>query len=147
MVQKDILAPLPPGKRLPRGLRRTAPKNKRRDPQKPRGYISAFNFFLQDQRSRAYNENEEEIEAAGPKPSDRNNAINKILGKMWKELSPSERATYDEMATSDKRRYLEEMKSYEPSKGFIKDVPRQVSHTDNNNNYPLAQNKHGVFIK
>ncbi len=138
MVQKDILAPIPPGKRLPRGLRRTAPKDKRRDPHKPRGYISAFNFFSQDQRSRAYNENKEEIEGAGPKPSERNNAINKILGKMWKELSPKKRATYDEMATSDKQRYLEEMKSYEPSKGFIKDVPRQVTYRDkryNNNNY------------
>ncbi len=129
LIQKDILAPLPPGKRLPRGLRRTAPKNKRRDPHKPRGYISAFNFFSQDQRSRACIENKKLIEAAGPKPSDRNNAINKILGKIWKDLSPSKRAAYDEMATSDKRRYLEEMESYVPSKGFIKDVPRQVKHT------------------
>ncbi len=134
LVQKDILAPLPSGKRLPRGLRRTAPKDKRRDPHKPRGYISAFNCFSQDQRPRAYSENKDEIEAAGPKPSDRNNAINKILGKMWKELNPEERAAYDEMATLDKRRYLEEMKSYEPSKGFIKDVPRQVIYADNNNN-------------
>ncbi len=123
------MALIPPGKRLPRGLRRTAPKDKRRDPHKPRGYISAFNFFSQDQRARAYNENKEEIEGAGPKPSERNNTINKILGKMWKELSPKKRAIYDEMATSDKRRYLEEMKSYEPSKGFVKDVPRQVTYT------------------
>jgi hypothetical protein len=32
--------------------------------------------------------------------------LNKRLGQLWRELSPEERAAYDDLAEADKMRYL-----------------------------------------
>lgn len=41
--------------------------------------------------------------------------VAKILGAKWKELTESEKAPFEELASKDKARYIREMESYVPN--------------------------------
>ncbi|CAM9779792.1 unnamed protein product [Chrysoparadoxa australica] len=43
---------------------------------------------------------------------------------MWKQLPSEEKTKYDQLATSDKLRYLHEMKTYQPTEGYECEAPR-----------------------
>ena len=46
----------------------------------------------------------------------KNQEMFKECSKRWKEISPSEKARYDEMAIKDKERYKAELAEYEAEK-------------------------------
>ncbi|CAN0002101.1 unnamed protein product [Ectocarpus fasciculatus] len=75
------------------------PRRRRKDPNRPRGYVSAFNFFVKDKRS-AYVR-----DAQGFSPGN-NNEVNKKLGQAWKELTTEEKNCYQARSDVDKCRYL-----------------------------------------
>ncbi|CAM9373126.1 unnamed protein product, partial [Discosporangium mesarthrocarpum] len=79
-------------------------KRQKRDPNRPRGYISAFNFFVQDKRP-VYIKLHPEVQVGHS--LGHNNAINKTLGKLWKLTTSEERRYYEDLATKDKLRYLQ----------------------------------------
>eukprot|EP00904_Undaria_pinnatifida_P011896 jgi/Undpi1/7837/HiC_scaffold_23.g10310.m2 len=98
----------------------TAPKRHKKDPNRPRGYISAFNFFVKDKRP-TYVQNRPNAQGHS---LEHNNEINKILGKVWKMATEHEKKTYEEKATADKVRYLKEMNAYRPPEGYERIAPR-----------------------
>mmetsp|Transcript_29036 Transcript_29036/g.88766 ORF Transcript_29036/g.88766 Transcript_29036/m.88766 type:complete len:285 (-) Transcript_29036:208-1062(-) len=95
-------------------------KRKRKDPNQPRGYISAFNFFAKELRGQILRENP----GLQMGSAELNNRINKILGKRWRSLSQLKREQYNKESTLDKVRYLQEMQAYRPPLGRAKAAPR-----------------------
>ncbi|CAM9233608.1 unnamed protein product [Laminaria digitata] len=98
----------------------TAPKRHKKDPNRPRGYISAFNFFVKDKRP-TYVQSRPNAQGHS---LEHNNEINKMLGKVWKTATEDEKKTYEEKATADKVRYLKEMSAYRPPEGYERIAPR-----------------------
>ena len=74
---------------------------------KPKGYLAAFNLYIQDVRKIVIKEK------AMRRLS--NNDLNKILGARWSALTLEEKAPYEEIASKDKARYMEEVKAYNES--------------------------------
>ncbi|CAM9287343.1 unnamed protein product [Ascophyllum nodosum] len=95
-------------------------KRHKRDPNHPRGYISAFNFFVKDRRP-SYVQNGQNAQG---RSLQHNNEINKILGRAWKNATEEEKRIYEEKSTIDKRRYFEEMRAYRPPEGYARTAPR-----------------------
>eukprot|EP00633_Aureoumbra_lagunensis_P000885 CAMPEP_0197288952 /NCGR_PEP_ID=MMETSP0890-20130614/6167_1 /TAXON_ID=44058 ORGANISM="Aureoumbra lagunensis, Strain CCMP1510" /NCGR_SAMPLE_ID=MMETSP0890 /ASSEMBLY_ACC=CAM_ASM_000533 /LENGTH=337 /DNA_ID=CAMNT_0042760057 /DNA_START=364 /DNA_END=1377 /DNA_ORIENTATION=+ len=93
---------------------------RRKDPNKPRGYISAFNYFAKSFRNGLGDQNPG-LDIRSP---EQNNRLNRITGRRWKLLLSSEREYYDIAAVRDKIRYLKEMKAYQPPVGHSKCLPR-----------------------
>jgi len=75
---------------------------KQKDPNKPKGFKSAYNFCMADARPI--------VKAANPDLSFRE--MPKKLGEYWQALSKEERAPYEKMAAADKERYDREMAVY-----------------------------------
>ena len=74
------------------------------EPQKPKGYMAAFNIFVKAVRSQVILE---------PGVSNKsNNDINKLLGQRWGGLSTEEKNKYEIKSLVDKDRYLRECKIY-----------------------------------
>ena len=95
-------------------------KRKRRDPNKPSGYISAFNFFTRAERA--------SLRAANGALGNRE--FNEYLSKVWREQPPEQRYKYDLLAEQDKRRYIEAMATYTPTEGFERAQTRIRTVTD-----------------
>jgi len=74
----------------------------KKDPNKPKKNLSAYFYFLNDKRSEVRKRN----------PSADVTTIAKIVGEMWKKLSPSEKLPFEKKASADKLRYDKEMTSY-----------------------------------
>jgi hypothetical protein len=82
----------------------------------PRGYVSSFNFFVVARREAVLAESfEHQVSYESVDiikslilllPQSSNNALNKRLGQLWRELSSEERSAYDDLAEADKMRYL-----------------------------------------
>ena len=70
--------------------------------RKPKGYVSAFNFFAKYARSCMRNQ------WMGLS----NNEINVNLGAMWHDLPASEVASFEQQALNDKIRYIREVWEY-----------------------------------
>lgn len=70
--------------------------------KKPKGYISAFNFFAI--RARHYLNKELKNMS--------NNDINKYVGALWKRMSADDKAVFNRLAEEDKIRYLREVNAY-----------------------------------
>jgi hypothetical protein len=89
----------------PRPVKRTRrwkkPKNA------PKRYLSAYNFFFQEERRRVYAESDERIGFSG---------LAKIIGHMWSLLTDEQREPYEIKAGKDISRYRDEMKMYEDSR-------------------------------
>ncbi|XP_030643755.1 high mobility group protein B2a isoform X2 [Chanos chanos] len=83
-----------------------------KDPNKPRGKMSSYAFFVQDCREKHKSKN--------PGTSVNFAEFSKKCSERWKALSGSEKGKYEEMARNDKVRYDREMKSYVPPKGAKK---------------------------
>ena len=78
----------------------------------PKNAKSAYIFFCADKRA--------EVKEENPELSAKEITIK--LGEMWKEIKDTEEAKkYNEMASTDKDRYKEEMENYVPSEGDNKD--------------------------
>jgi len=80
-------------------------KKKKRDPNLPKQGISAFFFFLGEQR--------ETLKAANP--DFKNPEIAQELGRRWKEMSAGERRPYLDRQEEDKIRYNKELAEYKQS--------------------------------
>ena len=76
---------------------------KQKDPNKPKGFSSAYNFCMADARPI--------VKAANPDLSFRE--MPKKLGEYWQALSKEERMPYEKMAIADRLRYDREMAVYE----------------------------------
>ena len=78
---------------------------KQKDPNKPKGFKSAYNFCMADARPI--------VKAANP---DSFREFPKKLGEYWQALSKEERMPYEKMAAADKERYDREMAVYNAKK-------------------------------
>ena len=88
-------------KRSLHGLQRLT-TSKKRDPNRPHGYISGFNFFARDHRPILL----EEQPGLKFQPGS-TNLVNKRLGQIWKHMTKEQRGVYEQKAVFDKCRYLQ----------------------------------------
>ncbi|XP_006861983.1 PREDICTED: high mobility group protein B2-like [Chrysochloris asiatica] len=79
------------------------------DPNKPRGKMSSYAFFVQTCR--------EEHKKKHPDSSVNFAEFSKKCSEIWKTMSAKEKSKFEDMARSDKARYDREMKNYVPPKG------------------------------
>ncbi|XDC50140.1 hypothetical protein R6Z07M_001322 [Ovis aries] len=80
------------------------------DPNKPRGEMSSYAFFVQTCR--------EEDKKKHPDCSVNFAAFSKKCSERWKTMSAKEKSKFEDMAKSDKARYDREMKNYVPPKAL-----------------------------
>uniref|UniRef100_A0A672HTD2 High mobility group protein B2 n=1 Tax=Salarias fasciatus TaxID=181472 RepID=A0A672HTD2_SALFA len=83
-----------------------------KDPNKPRGKISSYAFFIATCR--------EEHKKKNPGTNVSFSEFSKKCAERWKTMSSKEKSKFEEMAKNDKVRYDREMKSYVPPKGAKK---------------------------
>lgn len=81
------------------------PKVSKKDPNKPKGAKSAYNFFLQDQKVHMKGENGESLPLQ---------EFSRSCADKWKKMSGEEKKPYTDKAGEDKTRYVKEMSSYSP---------------------------------
>lgn len=79
---------------------------KKKDKNAPKKGLSAYMFFVKENRAKIKEDN----------PELDFGAIGKLVGQKYKELSEEDRKPYDEMAEKDKERYESEMKAYKAKK-------------------------------
>jgi hypothetical protein len=118
-LQTVSIAIAKPALTIPAHTARSTKKRKRRDPHKPRGVVSGYNYFQKDMRAQLKKENPS-LRASG---QESNNQINETVGARWQILTPEEKKPYEELGKKDKQRYNAEMAAYEPSEGYLKDPP------------------------
>lgn len=87
------------------------------DPKRPKGYISAYNFYVMKQRNsistdlpnlsvcNVYTRIVYNLCYISVHTIVQHNEVNRILGELWANLSPSQREVYEEYARKDKVRY------------------------------------------
>lgn len=85
-----------------------AMKKKQRDPMAPKRNLSAYLLYQNAMRDQFKADN----------PGMTFGQLSKYTSHMYKSLSVSEKAEWDERARRDKERYTEEMKHYVPPHGF-----------------------------
>ncbi|KAI3354101.1 hypothetical protein L3Q82_018653, partial [Scortum barcoo] len=81
----------------------------RRDPNKPRGKMSSYAYFVQTCR--------EEHKKKHPDATVNFSEFSKKCSERWKTMSQKEKGKFEDMAKLDKVRYEREMKNYIPPKG------------------------------
>lgn len=81
------------------------PKVSKKDPNKPKGAKSAYNFFLQDQKVHMKKENGETLPLQ---------EFSRSCADKWKHLNAEEKKPYLDKAEEDRNRYMKEMSSYSP---------------------------------
>lgn len=81
-------------------------EKKKKDPNAPKKGMSAYFFFM--------NENREKIKTENPGIAF--TEIAKVAGEKWKAVSAEEKAKYEKMAANDKERYAKDMKKYTDNK-------------------------------
>ncbi|KFO09958.1 High mobility group protein B2 [Balearica regulorum gibbericeps] len=79
------------------------------DPNKPRGKMSSYAYFVQTCR--------EEHKKKHPDSSVNFAEFSRKCSERWKTMSSKEKGKFEEMAKGDKARYDREMKNYVPPKG------------------------------
>ena len=84
------------------------PRSANKDPNKPKGRMSAYAFFLKEKRER-YREKAVEVEFT---------AFSKECADEWKQYTPENKARYNGLAEKDKLRFQREMERYEPGPGY-----------------------------
>eukprot|EP00968_Pinguiococcus_pyrenoidosus_P024506 scaffold4732_cov162-Pinguiococcus_pyrenoidosus.AAC.1 len=90
-------------------------KSRYRDPKRPRGFVTAFNFFAQEERER--------VVADFPFLADCPNQINRIVGQRWRKLPAMGRARFETKAEQDFHRFSTEYSRYTPEAGVRKYAP------------------------
>lgn len=86
-------------------LQQRKPK-RRKDPSAPKNPLSAYLFFITEQRSLL----------AGKGDGSSFSQVAKDLGSRWKSMTTEEKAPYVEMARKDKERYMNEKKAFDKKK-------------------------------
>ena len=84
------------------------PKTANKDPNKPKGRMSAYAFFLKGKRE-AYRQQDKDVQFT---------AFSKECADEWNEFSPDKKTKYNTLAEADKLRYKREMDVYEPGPGY-----------------------------
>ncbi|KAB0346068.1 hypothetical protein FD755_024284, partial [Muntiacus reevesi] len=90
------------------------------DPEKPKGKMSAFAFFVPTCREEHKKNPEVPVNFA---------EFSKKCSESWKTMSGKEKSTFDEMAKADKVHYNQEMKDYGSAKGGKKKDPNAPKRT------------------
>ena len=85
---------------------------------KPKGYLAAFNLFVQAVRASLVRERDMKKLT--------NNEVNKVLGARWAQLADADKAPYEERARRDKIRYMNEIREYNAN-AYEHVVPRLKS--------------------
>ena len=70
--------------------------------QRPKGYVSAFNFFYETK----YRDLKQQQQLTDT------NDLNKLIGQQWKQLLPDARIPWIKMGEDDKIRYLKDLAAY-----------------------------------
>ena len=94
----------------------------KKDPNKPKGRISAYAFFVQDKKLI----NTKEGISMGFKEFSRSCAAD------WKELDNDGKKKFHKLAEKDRERYIKEMESYQPPPGADGGGRRQRKKRDKN---------------
>lgn len=95
--------------------------SKRKDPNKPKGKLSAYNCFVREERE-AMKKSETEAPANDAESPEKppgamaQQAFMVACAEKWKKLSEEEKQHYKEAAEKDKIRYDNEMANYTPPK-------------------------------
>lgn len=95
--------------------------SKRKDPNKPKGKLSAYNCFVREERE-AMKKAEAETQANDTESSEKatgamaQQAFMVACAEKWKKLSEQEKQHFKEAAEKDKIRYDSEMANYTPPK-------------------------------
>merc|ERR1712189_104022 len=77
-------------------------KKKEKDPNQPKRNMSSYFHFCGEKRSDIKEDH----------PDATVGEVAKLLSAIWKELSETEKAKYEEMAKKDKERYVKAMEEY-----------------------------------
>merc|ERR1719378_1523728 len=96
-------------------------KSKKKDPNAPKGARSAYLYFSNEVREKLKSEN----------PEISITECAKEAGKLWKELTPSRRAKFENMAANDKIRYEKETAAY---KAGLQTIPDMLNKSMNSLN-------------
>lgn len=118
-------------------------KRKRKDEGAPTRALSAYNIFVQDRFAKLAKENE-----AALKSADSDAQLKRVppanlvasTGTQWKELSPEEKAKYEERAKADRKRYEEQMAQYQPP-------DKQANRKRNKTGYNMFFSAHVLRLK
>ena len=84
-------------------------KKAAKDPNAPKGPCGSYMFFASAQRKKISEAN----------PDFKATEIAKELGRMWKDLSPTEKAYYEQLAADDKERFKKEKAKYDGKQNII----------------------------
>ena len=87
------------------------------DPNKPRGKMSSYTFFVQTCR-------EEHKKKHLDSSVNFSECSSKKCSERWKTMSAKEKSKFEDMAKSDKARYDREMKNYVPPEGYRQERKR-----------------------
>jgi len=96
----------------------------KKDPNKPRGRMSAYAFFVQTCR--------EEHKRKHPGESVVFAEFSKKCAEKWKSMTEQEKARFDEMAAKDKARHTAEMQDYVAPEGEPQTKKRKKKEKDPN---------------
>jgi len=80
-------------------------KRAKKDPNAPKRPLSSYMLFCQDHRKEVVKDN----------PKEPVTEVAKILGKMWKKVSATEKKKFEKEAVKRKEKYEQEMKKYNGS--------------------------------
>merc|ERR1719342_990080 len=108
-------------KKLEKQRKSDEKKSKKKDPNAPKGARSAYLYFSNEVREKLKSEN----------PEISITECAKEAGKLWKELTPSRRAKFENMAANDKIRYEKETAAY---KAGLKTIPDMLNKSMNSLN-------------
>ena len=75
-----------------------------KDPNAPKRNLSAYFFFMNDQRAKVVKAN----------PDMKVTEVGKKLGELWRAMSDSEKVPYNKKADADKIRYEKAKAAYKP---------------------------------
>jgi structure-specific recognition protein 1 len=81
-------------------------KKKSKDPNAPKGAVSAYMYFVSEMRPQVKEEN----------PEMSFGELGKAVGKKWQVISSEEKAKFEAMAKKDKERFERETAQYEAKK-------------------------------
>jgi len=122
-------------KKVPKKKR--APARRKKDKNAPKGACNAYTLFMKSKSK--------EVNLANPgmKPTE----IMKIIGSMWKVVTPEEKAGFQGMADEDKARYKDEMSRYTPP-DYSSDEGAPKKKKKKDKNAPkAAANAYSIFMK
>ena len=90
-----------------------------KDPNKPKGRMSAYNYFIKEEREQMRKTEEslsKDMNNQEKPPQMTLQTFSRACAEKWKNLSESEKQRFQEAAEKDKIRFQKEMANYTPSK-------------------------------